>query len=116
MTTGSSREDYRLFSPLSVGPLQLPNRLVRSPTWDPTMVFPRQVDDTTLETYRRLARGGGGMIIVGDFDVVPRQALEQGPAPDLAPASTYDDVRIDDFARLADAVHREAPGRRSSHR
>jgi 2,4-dienoyl-CoA reductase-like NADH-dependent reductase (Old Yellow Enzyme family) len=60
MTTGSSREDYRLFSPLSVGPLQLPNRLARSATWDPTMVFSRQVDNTTLDTYRRLAGGASG--------------------------------------------------------
>ena len=110
MATGSSREDYRLFSPLSVGPLQLPNRLVRSATWDPTTVFSRQVDDTTLETYRRLARGGVGLIIVGDFDVVPRRALEQGLAPNLASAFTYDDVRIGDFPRLADAVHHEVPG------
>lgn len=110
MTTGSSREDYRLFSPLSVGPLQLSNRLVRSATWDPTMVFSGQVDSTTLETYRRLARGGAGMIVVGDFDVVSDRALEQGLDTDSAPAFSYDDVRINGFPRLADAVHREAPG------
>ena len=110
MTTGSSREGYRLFSPWRIGRLQLSNRLVRSATWDPTMVFSRQVDDTTLETYRRLARGGVGMIIVGDFGVVPKQALEMGLDPNSASAFTYDDVRVNDFARLADAVHHEAPG------
>jgi 2,4-dienoyl-CoA reductase-like NADH-dependent reductase (Old Yellow Enzyme family) len=110
MTTGSSREGYRLFSTVKIGPLRLSNRLVRSATWDPTMVFSRQVDDTTLETYRRLARGGVAMIIVGDFDVVPKQALEMRLDPNSASAFTYDDVRIRDFPRLADAVHHEAPG------
>ena len=110
MTVGSSREDYRLFSPSSIGPLRLSNRLVRSATWDPTMVFSRQVDDATLETYRRLASGGIGLIIVGDFGVVSTRALECGLDRNPASAFTYDDIRINGFARLADAVHREAPG------
>ena len=50
------------------------------------------------------------MIIVGDFGVVPSHALERELAPNSASAFTYDDVRINDFARLADAVHHEAPG------
>ena len=55
-------------------------------------------------------RSGVGLIIVGDFAVVPSRALEQGLAPDSASMFTYNDVRISDFPRLADAVHHEAPG------
>jgi 2,4-dienoyl-CoA reductase-like NADH-dependent reductase (Old Yellow Enzyme family) len=109
MSTGSSREDHRLFSPMKVGSLRLSNRLVRSATWDPAMVLPRQVDNPTLEIYRRLARGGVGLIVVGDFNVVPRRALGNGLTPNSASAFTYEDVRIDDFPLLAGAVHRESP-------
>ncbi len=103
------RSGYRLFSPGKIGSITPENRIVRSGTWDPPMVFSRRLGDDTLEIYRRLAAGGAGTIVVGDFDVVPKEARSNlGSAAE----STYDGVRIDGFDRLADEVHAIAPGAR----
>jgi 2,4-dienoyl-CoA reductase-like NADH-dependent reductase (Old Yellow Enzyme family) len=104
-----SRSGYKLFSPFDLGSLRLKNRIVRSATWDPAMIFGRRVDGRTLDTYRKLAHGGAAMIIVGDFNVVPRDACEPGLADSRPDRCSYDDVRIAGFPRLADAVHGEDP-------
>jgi 2,4-dienoyl-CoA reductase-like NADH-dependent reductase (Old Yellow Enzyme family) len=54
------RDHYELFSKGWIGPLALPNRLVRSATWDPAILQARRVADEVLDIYRRVAAGGVG--------------------------------------------------------
>lgn len=99
------RDHYSLFSPFAIGPLKLSNRLVRSATWDPSILKKRAMTDGVLELYTGVAKGGPGLIITGDFSVLPDRFFDQ-PARHI----TYQDVRIDGYARLAEVVHRAAPG------
>jgi 2,4-dienoyl-CoA reductase-like NADH-dependent reductase (Old Yellow Enzyme family) len=101
------RDQYRLFSEGPIGPLTLPNRLVRSATWDPSILGPRRLSAEVLAVYQRVAEGGAGLIITGDVSVVPPGLLDEAEpvvTPDL-----YEQVRIEGYGRLADAVHRAAP-------
>jgi 2,4-dienoyl-CoA reductase-like NADH-dependent reductase (Old Yellow Enzyme family) len=100
------RDYYTLFSEGQIGTLTLPNRLVRSATWDPSILAERRMTDDVVALYRRLAAGGVGLIITGDFSVVPAGMLEEG----IQSPCSYDDVRIDGFGRLAEAVRDAAPG------
>ena len=101
------RDDYKLFSEGRIGPLLLPNRLVRSATWDPSILGPRRMTEEVLAVYRGVAEGGAGLIITGDFSVVPPGFLDGGQAGD--PAGAYEGVRIEGYGRLAEAVRRAAP-------
>jgi 2,4-dienoyl-CoA reductase-like NADH-dependent reductase (Old Yellow Enzyme family) len=106
MSTG--RDDYLLFSPTEVCGLALPNRLVRSATWDPSVLVARRVTDEALDLYRELAVGGVGMIISGGFPV-----FEQRMAPDeegQGQVRTYADLRVGGLARLVDVVRRAGTG------
>jgi 2,4-dienoyl-CoA reductase-like NADH-dependent reductase (Old Yellow Enzyme family) len=90
--------------------MMLPNRLVRSATWDPSilgLMGPRRMTDEVLGVYRELAEGGVGLIITGDFSVVPAGLLDEA-APGKRTAS-YDEVRIEGFGRLPQAVREIAP-------
>ncbi len=107
MVDAPSRASYRLFSPFEIGSLHLKNRIVRSATWDPMMVFSRRVDEQTIEIYRDLARGGAGMLIVGDFDAIPGWAGKRGLTASEPDSYNYGDVRIEGFSRLANVVHEE---------
>ena len=98
------RDHYQLFSPHAIGPLKLTNRLVRSATWDPSILKQRAVTDEVLELYARVAEGGSGLIITGDFTVLPDGFFDQ-PSRHVA----YGDVRIDGYARLPEVVHHTSP-------
>jgi 2,4-dienoyl-CoA reductase-like NADH-dependent reductase (Old Yellow Enzyme family) len=101
-----SRHHYKIFSPATLGTLTLPNRLVRSATWDPAILGSRRVGDETLAIYHDVAAGGVGMVITGSLPVVPDGMLD---AADPAPHSYhYEDIRIDGTTRIADMVHRAA--------
>jgi 2,4-dienoyl-CoA reductase-like NADH-dependent reductase (Old Yellow Enzyme family) len=101
------RDHYKLFCPGQIGPLLLPNRLVRSATWDPSILKQRRMTDETLALYRRVAAGGVGLIITGDNSVVPAGMLE-GVRP-ASQGASYDAVRIEGYSRLPEVVHRTAP-------
>ncbi|KPL21325.1 MAG: hypothetical protein AMJ93_09895, partial [Anaerolineae bacterium SM23_84] len=66
-----SRHGYKIFSEAQVGNLRLRNRLVRSGTWDVSVVTSGKVSNQVLDLYRELALGGVGVIITGDFPVMP---------------------------------------------
>jgi 2,4-dienoyl-CoA reductase-like NADH-dependent reductase (Old Yellow Enzyme family) len=95
------RDHYLIFSPARIGGLTLSNRLVRSATWDPSILQERRMTGEVVSVYRRVAEGGVGLIITGDFSVVPAGMLEQ----DAPARASYDLVRIRGFDRLAGAVH-----------
>jgi 2,4-dienoyl-CoA reductase-like NADH-dependent reductase (Old Yellow Enzyme family) len=101
------RDHYEIFSEGKIGTLTVPNRLVRSATWDPSILVRRRMTDKVLNLYEQLALGGVGMIITGDFSVVPEGIFDEGITHKSAYA--YDDVKIEGFDRLAEVVHRAAP-------
>ncbi|MDD5264109.1 MAG: NADH:flavin oxidoreductase [Candidatus Bipolaricaulis sp.] len=105
MTRPGSREAWAVFSKGRIGGLNLANRFVRSATWDPHMAAARVVDRATLDAYRALAEGGVGLIIVGDFGVVPESGTVRG-------AAAYDDIRVRKFSALAGVVHAANPSAR----
>ena len=96
------RDGYAIFSEGRIGNLTLPNRLVRSATWDPSVVSSRRVTDEVLDLYRELARGGVGMIIAGGLPVVEAEMLQAGAAGGRG--CSYDDVRIERLGRMVDVV------------
>jgi len=100
------RDHYTIFSAGKIGPLTVPNRLVRSATWDPSILRERRMTDEVVNIYRRVAEGGVGLIITGDFAVVAEGMLERDPPAQ----ASYDAVRIRGFGKLAEAVHGTATG------
>jgi 2,4-dienoyl-CoA reductase-like NADH-dependent reductase (Old Yellow Enzyme family) len=86
----------------------LPNRLVRSATWDPAILHARRMTDEVLGIYRRVAAGGVGLIITGDSSVIPDGLLDEDPP--RPEAFAYEDVRIEGYDRLVETVHATAPG------
>lgn len=101
------RDHYRLFSEGQIGPLTLPNRLVRSATWDPSILGPRRMSEAVVSLYRRVAEGGAGLIITGDVSVVPPGLLDEDEP--VVTADVYEQVRIEGYGRLAGTAHRAAP-------
>jgi 2,4-dienoyl-CoA reductase-like NADH-dependent reductase (Old Yellow Enzyme family) len=101
------RDHYKLFSEGQIGSLTLPNRLVRSATWDPAILKERRMTDEVLDLYRRVAAGGVGLIITGDSSVVPDGLLDEDPP--RPGAFAYEQVRIEGYDRLVEVVHTAAP-------
>jgi len=90
-----------LFTPENIGPLALPNRLVRSATAERMADANGQPKPRLKALYEELARGGVGLIITGHMYVHP-----SGKAH-LEMTGIYSDEMIPLLAELADAVHRE---------
>jgi 2,4-dienoyl-CoA reductase-like NADH-dependent reductase (Old Yellow Enzyme family) len=97
------RNDYTLFSAGKIGDLTLPNRLVRSATWDPSIIHSRRMSDEVLALYREQALGGVGLIITGGFPVLEQEMLG-------SETCSYDAVAIEGLGRLADVVHSAGSG------
>lgn len=99
------RGQYAIFSEGSIGGLTLRNRLVRSATWDPSVVFGGAMTDDVLDRYRSLALGGVGLIITGGLNVIPEGVA--GRQNDGTPYC-YADVRVKGLSRLPTVVHEAA--------
>jgi 2,4-dienoyl-CoA reductase-like NADH-dependent reductase (Old Yellow Enzyme family) len=99
------RDHYTLYSAGQIGPLRLPNRLVRSATWDPVILNRRAMTDEVLAVYRGLAAGGAGLIITGGLTVY-RASLPGGSEP---PGRTfsYPDLRVAGIEQLAATARAE---------
>ncbi len=97
------RDEYTIYSPGRIGNLTVPNRLVRSSTWDPSIIHSRQMTDDVLQLYRELALGGVGLIIAGGVPVIEQEMLDD-------PQLSYDFVEIEGFDRIAQVVHDAGTG------
>ena len=86
-----------LFTPTRVGNLEIPNRFVRSATYD-AGAEQGFVSDWQVELYSALAKGRVGLIVSGVFNV------RVGKAPP-GQTSLTDDGFIPGLRRLADAAH-----------
>jgi 2,4-dienoyl-CoA reductase-like NADH-dependent reductase (Old Yellow Enzyme family) len=91
-----------LFSPVEIGRLRLPNRLVRSATAERLATEPVGRATSSLGAlYAELARGGVGLIITGHAYVTP-----EGKAhPEML--SAHCDQMLPGLKMLTDAVHAE---------
>lgn len=90
-----------LFKPVTIGSLELKNRVVRSATWDGAADDKGAVTDYSLELYRELARGGIGLIVSGHAFV-----SSHGQATPAQYGIHTDDM-IPGLRQLTEAVHRE---------
>jgi 2,4-dienoyl-CoA reductase-like NADH-dependent reductase (Old Yellow Enzyme family) len=64
-----NRSHYKIFSEGSIAGMVISNRLIRSATWDPSILSSRQMSEEVLNLYRHLALGGIGAIITGGLPV-----------------------------------------------
>jgi 2,4-dienoyl-CoA reductase-like NADH-dependent reductase (Old Yellow Enzyme family)/thioredoxin reductase len=86
-----------LFEPIDLGPLQLRNRIV-FPPMTTGYEAQGQVTQRSRNFYRRIARGGAGLVIIGDVSIQPSFA----PTP-----NAYDDSFVPGLRQLVDDVHAE---------
>jgi 2,4-dienoyl-CoA reductase-like NADH-dependent reductase (Old Yellow Enzyme family) len=94
-----------MFSKGKIGKLKLRNRLVRSATWDPSLVKNRKMNSEILSHYKKLAMGGVGLIISGglpafeaDFKTKPDNWL-----------SNYFSIRVENIEKMPKIVHSSSP-------
>ncbi len=101
------RDHYKIFSEAEIGPLTLPNRLVRSATADPSLFPSQEMNEGVLDLYRAVAAGGVGLIITGDFPALPEGLWDETVSHKGAPP--YEQVKIKRIGELPEAVHTTAP-------
>jgi 2,4-dienoyl-CoA reductase-like NADH-dependent reductase (Old Yellow Enzyme family) len=90
-----------LFTPGHIGPLTLPNRLIRSATAEMMADVDGRPRPQLKAFYRELARGGVGLIITGHTYVHPSGKAH----PEMT--GVYSDELIPNLAELAEVVHQE---------
>jgi 2,4-dienoyl-CoA reductase-like NADH-dependent reductase (Old Yellow Enzyme family) len=90
-----------LFTPGHIGPLTLPNRLIRSATAEMMADVDGRPRPQLKELYRELARGGVGLIITGHMYVHPSGKAH----PEMT--GIYADELIPGLMELAEVVHQE---------
>ncbi|MHA2275336.1 MAG: hypothetical protein ACXAC2_06200, partial [Candidatus Kariarchaeaceae archaeon] len=98
-----SRSDYLIFSKGTIGQLTLANRLVRSATWDPSIIRIRKMTNEVLNLYRDLSLGGIGLIITGGIPVFKARSIINGNLGKWI--ATYNDLKVEGIEQLAHVVH-----------
>jgi 2,4-dienoyl-CoA reductase-like NADH-dependent reductase (Old Yellow Enzyme family) len=88
-----------MFEPVKIGALELPNRFVRSATWEGLATDDGAATERLTGLMAELARGGVGLIISGHAFVVPQG--QAGPRQ----LGCYDDALTSGLAEMAGAVH-----------
>ncbi|WP_167761042.1 NADH:flavin oxidoreductase [Geodermatophilus sp. DF01-2] len=87
--------------PGTLGPLQLPNRVIRAGTGESMADVDGVVSEGYVDLHRALARGGVGLSFTGHMYVHPRGRY--GPRQ----AGIHSDDVLGPLRRVTDAVHRE---------
>ncbi|MEE8413676.1 MAG: NADH:flavin oxidoreductase [Dehalococcoidales bacterium] len=88
-----------LFEPVTIGSLELKNRVVRSATWDGAADPSGAVTDDSVALFRELGRGNIGLIVTGHAFV---SLLGQATS---AQYGVHTDEMIPGLKRLVEAVH-----------
>jgi 2,4-dienoyl-CoA reductase-like NADH-dependent reductase (Old Yellow Enzyme family) len=101
-----NRSHYKIFSEGTIAGMVITNRLVRSATWDPSILSSRQMSGEVLDLYRELALGGIGAIISGGLPVYRERFPQEETSK---PVYLYSDLRVNGLERMADVVHRARP-------
>lgn len=102
----TNRNHYKIFSEGSIAGLTISNRLIRSATWDPSILNSRQMTEEVLNLYRDLALGGVGAIITGGLPVYRERFPEEDSSQ---PFRVYADLRVNGVEKMAEAVHQARP-------
>ncbi len=89
-----------MFDPIRINGLELPNRIVRSATFE-NMAVDGKVSDELVSVYRELARGEIGLIVAGSAYVRPDGYFGKRQT------AIYSDDFIPGLKRMVDAVHEE---------
>lgn len=87
------------FDPLTIGQMSIPNRFMRSATWDSTATDDGEVTDDSVRIIRGLAEGGVGLIVTGYAYV-----SDEGKAAGRQYGISHD-RHIAGMRRLAQAAH-----------
>jgi 2,4-dienoyl-CoA reductase-like NADH-dependent reductase (Old Yellow Enzyme family) len=89
-----------LFQPVSIGPMVIKNRFVRSATHDYMGNLDGTISDSEIMLYKSLAENGVGLIITAHSYV-------QHPLGQVAPGQNaiYDDQFIEGYRRITDIAH-----------
>ncbi len=88
------------WTPWRLGSLEVPNRLVRSATWEGLAGEDGRPRPELAEMLGRLSQGGAGMVVAGFAYVDPRgKAL-------IGQTGACDDALLEDLAALAEAIRR----------
>jgi len=95
-----TQEATKLFQPAQLGPLKLRNRLVRSATFEAMADDNGGPSKALFDLYRRLARGGVGLIITGYAYVSP-----DGRNPYTGMLAIDRDELVPRYRELVDHVH-----------
>src|SRR6185369_837251 len=98
--TGSPPQFPRLFEPLTIGAVTLPNRIVMLPA-GPSWAFDGSVPEDDIDYVEARARGGVGLIVLGGTITHETSQLRSRPLREA-----HRREHLSAFARLADAVHR----------
>jgi 2,4-dienoyl-CoA reductase-like NADH-dependent reductase (Old Yellow Enzyme family) len=88
-----------LFDPLSIGSVTIPNRFMRSATWDSSATDSGEVTDDSLRIIGGLAKGGVGLIVTGHAYVT-----DEGKAA-IRQYGVSHDRHVAGMRRLAQAAH-----------
>ncbi|UCE10657.1 MAG: NADH:flavin oxidoreductase [Candidatus Thorarchaeota archaeon] len=96
------RSSYEIFSEGRIAELTLPNRLVRSATWDPSILKSRKMTKEVLHLYKELALGGVGLIITGGFPAFNQQNRKAVSDRWLL---GFDETRVEGVEEMANIVH-----------
>ncbi len=100
MTVADAPALPRLFSPLAIRGVTLPNRIV-STAHSTGLSDGSRIGDRLIGYYEARARGGVGLIITGSTSVHPTSTSRLMPA-----VSNWDDSIVEPYRRVAAAVHR----------
>jgi len=86
-----------LFTPIKIGPLELPNRIIMSAI---TTLYDVENNSRWIDFYEERARGGAGLLIVGGL-----QTIFPGRISRLGKVHLYEDRHLDRLNELTRAVH-----------
>lgn len=97
----TDRNYYKIFSEGLIAGLTISNRLIRSATWDPSILNSRQMTEVVLNLYRNLALGGVGAIITGGFPVYRERFPEEDSGQSV---HLYADLRVNGLEKMAETI------------
>lgn len=97
---GGQRPGPAFLRPGMIGPVQVPNRIVRAGTGESMALLDGTITDEYVELHRALARGGVGLAFTGHMYVHPRGRY--GPLQ----AGIHSDEVLGRLTTLTDTVHR----------
>jgi len=89
-----------VFSPKTVGKIEIKNRIVKSATYENSATEKGEVSDVLVNLYSKVAAGGAGMIITGAAVIDPQNIFPQRGM------RIYEDSFISGLKRLSQAVHK----------